>query len=432
MREDFLVGVGREIITPEIGCQLYGYRPDLYSESVNDDLTATAFYFRQGETQAVMITATVCLIATSLSDRILSLIEKETGIPKSHCILSATHTHSGPNVSGTFGWGDIDEKYCDEIFVPSILEAVKTAKENCRKATVKVSTGKSYVGINRRELTEGNGIGLGQNPWGVFNPEMTVISFEDEEKKNIGNIIHYGAHGTAAGLNTEITRDWSGFMTDSLERQTGGITAFFNGPEGDVGPRLTNGETTGNLSYAIELGGVAASDAVRIYRKKGAYHKGNLSAETFILNVPLDPRVDLETAKEMYEKYAGNTVNLDGAKAMYYKDIIESYKNGYKDKQTRPIEQTVICIGDVAFVSFPYELFSEIGMRIAQKSCVPYTLSLSNTNGSEGYYVTEDQICRGGYEIDMFKTSYIQPNSDNGDFHVFRQTVENLRKIKGE
>ena len=53
--EQLLLGVSREIITPEIGGQMYGYRPDIFSESVADDLTVTAFYFRQGDTVCLMI-----------------------------------------------------------------------------------------------------------------------------------------------------------------------------------------------------------------------------------------------------------------------------------------------------------------------------------------------------------------------------------------
>jgi hypothetical protein len=68
-------------------------------------------------------------------------------------------------------------------------------------------------------------------------------------------------------------------------------------------------------------------------------------------------------------------------------------------------------------------------MRIAQGSKIPYTLSLSNTNGSEGYFVTEDQICRGGYEIDMFKTGQLQPYADNADWHLILQTLKNLEKL---
>lgn len=155
-----------------------------------------------------MLSATVCLIQTELSQRILSLIEQRFGIPKNHCILSATHTHSGPNTAGETGWGTIDEKYCHGIFIPAIFSTTEKAIHSTRPVKMGVGKGTSLIGINRRELNESNHIQLGQNPWGSFNPEMTVISFADLNGKRYANIIHYGAHGTAAGLNHEISRHY--------------------------------------------------------------------------------------------------------------------------------------------------------------------------------------------------------------------------------
>ena len=245
-------GAAREVITPPIGGQLYGYNPDIRSTEVADDLTATAFYFAQGETKALMITATVCLIQTELADKTLDQISALTGVPRGAILLSATHTHSGPNVAGSYGWGSIDTAYCQQIFIPKLLCVAQQAVQNAVPARMQVAQGKSDVGINRRQLSHQNHVGLGQNPWAPYNPNMTVLTFTDEKGKVLGNLIHYGCHGTAAGANTEITRDWSGHMTDALEAVTGGITGFFNGPEGDVGPRISNGKTTGNLSYVKE------------------------------------------------------------------------------------------------------------------------------------------------------------------------------------
>ena len=422
------LGVSCKVITPAVGCQLYGYRPDIMSNAVNDDLTVTAFYFKQNETQALMISATVCLINSDLSDEILSEISSRYGIPKQNCLLHATHTHSGPNVAGTYGWGDIDRDYCSSVFIPRILEAVKDATENVKPVKMAVTYGESLVGINRRELRVDNRISLGQNPWGPFDPKMTLISFVDTDHKPVANIVHYGAHGTAAGANHEISRDWSGVMTDAITAEFGGITAFFNGPEGDVGPRLTNGKTVGDIGYAMRLGAVAAQDAVRIRKNTTCYTDAELKVSEQILNIPLDPRIPLETAKADYEPIKDKTVNSAGARANYLRTVIKSYEEGYTDLKSLPVSQTVIRIGDVAFIGFSYELFSEIGMRIAKASPVPYALSLSNTNGSSGYFVTEDQICRGGYEIDMFKTAYIQPYSDNADWQVITQTLEHLNK----
>ncbi len=432
MKDKLYLGVAERKITPPIGCQLYGYSPDVISHSVNDDLTATAFYFRQGETAALMISATVCLIQTELAEDIFSKIEARFGIPRTSCQLHATHTHSGPNVCGTFGWGEIDASYRDGMFIPAILEAVEEAVSHPVPVKMRVTAGESLVGINRRELTVDNKVRLGQNPWGSFNPQMTVLSFADDDRRVVANIVHYGCHGTASGANHEISRDWPGVMTDVLSEVSGGVTAFFNGPEGDVGPRLTNGKTVGekHVRYAMELGAVAAQDAVRIYRQPSGYHEADLRVSSVVLDVPLGPRMALETARELYAQFGQFTVNIKGKRGHYYRSVIESYEAGYEERATRPIPQSIIRLGDVAFVSFPYELFSEVGMRIARESDIPYVLSLSNTNGSEGYFVTEDQICRGGYEVGVHRTGYIQPYADNGDHHLVVQTLAHLEQVK--
>ena len=98
--EKLYLGVAREIITPEVGGRLYGYRPDIYSECVNDDLTATAFYFKQGDTRALMVSLTVVSIGKAVVDRLLPEIEARFGIAETCAMLSAIHTHSGPCIQG--------------------------------------------------------------------------------------------------------------------------------------------------------------------------------------------------------------------------------------------------------------------------------------------------------------------------------------------
>ena len=426
------LGTAREIITPKIGGQLYGYEPYVKSETVEDDLTVTALYFKQNDTQTLMLSATVCLIGTDLANDILSRIENKFGIPKENCMLSATHTHSGPNTCGQVGWGDIDREYCDGIFIPAILSAVEKAMSDPVAVRMGVATGDSLVGINRRELKQTNQVKLGQNPWGAFDPKMTVISFKDSADKTVANIIHYGTHGTAAGKNHEITRDWSGRMIDALEKQSGAITAFFNGPEGDVGPRLSNGKTVGDITHVRALGALAAKDALRVFSDITEYRDIDLAVSHKTLAVPLKKRVDMSVAKEQLEEYKEKTVNHAGMTRAHLESVIESYQNGYIDKDVCEVEQTVIAFGDVLFASFPYELFSEIGMRINNAFETKKVLSLSNTNGSEGYFITEDAICRGGYEVTMFLYGHLQQFVDDADFHLMLETVEHINTLISE
>ena len=204
--EKLYLGVGRSDITPAVGGQLYGYRPDLFSESVEDRLNATAFCFMQGDLRALMISVTVCLINTELSNRIRGLLAETCGIPAENILLCATHTHSGPNTAGTYGWGDIDAEYCENILIPAILSAAGKAADSMVPVTVGVAEGESLVGINRRELNENNGVDLGQNPWGPMDRRMTVISFRDAlpiwfitaaTERRPGQTVKYPATGPA-------------------------------------------------------------------------------------------------------------------------------------------------------------------------------------------------------------------------------------------
>ena len=116
-------GVAREIITPKIGCNLMGYVPDSYSTTVNDDLVATVFYFSDEKKEALLISATICIFNTKLTEEIRETLSKETGVPYDNIILCATHTHTGPNTYGGTGWGDIDLEYTNNILIPRLISA---------------------------------------------------------------------------------------------------------------------------------------------------------------------------------------------------------------------------------------------------------------------------------------------------------------------
>ncbi|MBQ8567133.1 MAG: neutral/alkaline non-lysosomal ceramidase N-terminal domain-containing protein [Clostridia bacterium] len=429
--EKLYLGVARKVITPEIGGQLFGYKPDIFSESIEDDLTATAFYFKQGDKQALMISVTVCSIKTELAESIAQTIEEKFGIKKENCLISATHTHSGPNTAGMTGWGDVDTKYCNDIFVPQILAAVGEAVSKTEAVTVGIAHGESYVGINRRQLLADNRLILGQNKRGCFNPLMTVVSFRNDEKKVIANMIHYGAHGTAAGMNHEITRDWSGIMTDTLEGLSGGITAFFNGTEGDVGPRLSNGGTTGNMKLVHETGGVAARDAVKIYNTIYDYREAELIVSAQDIKIPLKKRMTKEEATALLEMHKDARISKFALMKKHSEDVLKSYEDGFIDEEFMSVPQTVIGFNKLLFVGFPFELFSEIGMRIDDEVKDACVLSLSNANGSEGYFVTEDAICRSGYEVDMYLHIHLQQYEDNADFSLMTETLSHIEKIIG-
>ncbi|MEI6578778.1 MAG: neutral/alkaline non-lysosomal ceramidase N-terminal domain-containing protein, partial [Eubacteriales bacterium] len=422
---NFKAGAGREIITPEIGARLYGYTLDVFSKSVNDDLTATAIAFEYGNERTVLISATVCLINTELCDEIRDEVGLATGIPAAKIILSATHTHSGPCTAGNTGWGPLDREYCDNIFIPKIIKATKTAVANLEPALLGIGSVKSEIGINRRQLNKDNLVSLGQNPWGCYDPNLTVLSFKNTAGKPVANIIHYGAHCTAAGKNTEITRDWAGAMIDRLDAESGTVTAFFNGAQGDVGPRLSNGQTVGNIDYVKEHGKLAAEDAAKAYNNIDEYGEADLCCVTGEIKLPYAAIMPLEEARQKLAAFKGDEkINLSGRTFEYLNEVVKAHESGISGEKNFSFAQTIIKIGPVVFIPFSFEFFSEISLRLRQYSAYKYTLCLGCTNGNNGYLPTQDQLCGGGYEIDVFLTSGVLTLAQDSDYNII---TENLR-----
>ena len=417
-----LVGVGREVSTPELGTDLAGYalRPAV---SVNDDLHITAFAFETDGTRAMLISADMCNIRDAALTACQEAMVDASGLPMSRLILACTHTHSGPTC--------YDEKYMSTIFIPALKKAIQAALSSMRPALVGIGTTTSDIAVNRREIQENGKIALGQNPFGSYDPTMTVVSFREPDGTPIGNLIHYGCHNTAAGRNPEVSRDWCGVAVDRLETLSGGVTCFFNGCGGDCGPRLTTGKTSGgnNIALAMELGGHAASDAIRAWRNITFWYDAPLHVLCEDIDLPLRKLPSLDEMYQQKEKMEQENSSHFITKGTYNNllERIAYLEAGNEQPATKPISTSLICIGPLAFLPIPFEPFSMITLRIKQHSPYPYTLCVGYANGAMSYFPSIDQIPRGGYEVEMFQTRNIIPFADDSEQYFVTGSLRMLR-----
>ena len=72
----------------------------------------------------------------------------------------------------------------------------------------------------------------------------------------------------------------------------------------------------------------------------------------------------------------------------------------------------------------------ENSLRLGAASSIPNTLPIALTNGQVGYFSTETELCRGGYEVESFKVMYDQPLVDNADWYLIAHSVKNIKKLK--
>lgn len=426
-------GAGRAVITPPLGTILYGYAPGRPARSVGDDLHVIAAALEYGVIKALILSADVCTCPPKLADEIRAAISEKTGVPYGSIIYNTTHTHSGPVTSlKRSGWGVGDTDFMYNNMLPNSVKAAEEAVASLRPALFGVSSTESEVAANRRSITPDGKIGLGQCPWGLLDKEMTVLSFKDAETgKTILNMIHYCAHATASGCNPEISRDWPGPMKDILERESGGVTMFIAGSNGETGPRCPNGGTTQSYDAALELGKRAGLDAVKAWRKIKDWRNAPVAVVNGDVTVPYEALPPKETALAELERL-GTEEKLRAEKRfsevnelVRWESILAEYESG-DIKSSYVFPQSIIAIGTAAIVPFQFEMFLEMTLRLRLYSKFTHTLSLSNANGSLAYLPSQDQICRGGYEIWQFRFANTYKLVDNADTHM---VTENLRLL---
>ena len=434
METTLQVGVGKKCITPPLGTPLYGYPYHRPAESVGDDLHVTAAAFSYGETKAILFSADIVSCSADFTDKIKAEVALRTGFPTSCMIYSVTHTHSGPQTTlKSSGWGKTpDHSYLDEILLPCSIQAAVEAVNNLKPALFGVGVTQSDVAANRRELTPNGSVELGQNPWGLVDKEMTVLSFKDRQTDSVLlNIVHYGCHGTASGHNLEITRDWPGTMKDTLERELGGTAMFLPGAIGECGPRCPNGKTTQNYTVAQELGCRAGYDAIQAWKSIKLWQSGPLVAVCDTISVPYDPLPAKELALTEVEKLGteeelwANGKRREINELYRWQDILAEYDKEALETHYKSA-QCILAFGPVALVPFAFEMFLHPTLQLRRYSKFPHTLSLSNTNDTKGYLPSQDQLCRGGYEVWSFRYLNTYKLVDNADDYM---VTENLKLL---
>jgi hypothetical protein len=202
-----------------------------------------------------------------------------------------------------------------------------------------------------------------------------------------------------------------------------------------MGPRLSNGATTGltnTLSQMNEISALAAIDAVRIFRQIKNYEEVDFEILKGTVVLPYKKMPSLEEVKASIEKM-GDPEKLDCLEIPTYstlKKIEKLYEDNVEFKTEMKIPQALFTFNKVAFVPIPFEVFSPINLRIRLFSPFEYTLCTGITNGSNSYLPNQEEIIRGGYEVDSFICVPTYKLVENTDDIIIQENLKILESKK--
>jgi hypothetical protein len=404
-------GTAKVDITPKMSVWMDGMPRDHKSEGVHDPIFARALVICEDEDKAkgiVLVSCDVCAFDMCTTDEIRKLASQKTGLPPENMVIAATHTHSGPSTHGYFN--PKDEEYL-KFFVLRVVQAIGEANESLRPAAIGWESGhEDTISYYRRLWTKEGKILMN---WEEYPPEniigpaeeadnevgvIKIVSAEDPKSVIVAVFNHPGHPNILSGENFLISADYPGEAARIIEEKLGGIAMFLNGAKGSVDiDGLKDRDIEG-----IERAGKALADVVvDIARKIEPEKEVKAAAKMQKFGIPVRTMTpeELSWAREIMDKASGEVVTLRDGVGDEWKANLFLELNKKKGSQIS-MEMIGIALGDAAFLSFPGELFNEIGKAIKEQSPFKHTYIIDSANDCTGYFPTKKAIGEGGYAVE--------------------------------
>ncbi len=402
-------GAARLNITPAVGCLMDGYGGRTHgAEGIRDELWTRALYLANDTTEIVLISVEILGLTRESVTTIQERVHHETGIPRSHVVVSATHTHSGPKCRV----GDSEDSLTRRnmgVTVDKIASAAIWARSRAVPARLRRLQASTLCGVNRRERRDGR-IVLGINPSGPVDPSVDILSVVSETGESIAVWYAHACHPVVMGSsNYLISGDFAGAASRFIEEATGSIALFANGAAGNINSRPHNGTFEDVDRLGARLGATVVECLT--HSDESPELTPHLAAGERKVFLPVDPvpnpqeadrHVESAQAELRTSEAEGNANRTFWARrALKQAEEVLALSRAGEHVTGAPLVLTLAEIGDLALVGVPAEVFVELGLEVRQNVQHRRAVLLSYTGGYQGYLPTEEAFIEGGYEVDV-------------------------------
>ena len=413
--QGFRAGAAAVVISPPAGTPMAGYYSTRLSTGVHDDLHAKAIVMETGGRRVALVACDLVAIPPGVIEEAREIVQRETGIPGGHVMISATHSHTGPLIpdggarAGAYG-GDLDtaKRYRAEL-PRKIAESVRLASGKLAPARISAGRGREEsVSFNRRFFMKDGTVGwnpgkLNPNivrPAGPIDPELPVVLIEPEKGEPIATYVNFALHQDTVG-GMEASADFAYALSALLGKVKGSgmLTLFAQGASGNINhidvkskdPQKGHGE-------AARIGTVLAGEVLKTYTRLAPVKASELRVAS--RTIALDPAKlepgDLEKAQSFAKQ-------LDGGQTVRFLDTVFTFKaldTAARAGKPLQAEVQVIALGDqIAWVALPGEVFTELGAAIKSASPFPMTIVVELAHGPVTYFPNDAAFDQGNYEV---------------------------------
>ena len=392
-RADLRAGAAKVDITPDVksaAIPLGGYaaRRGAPATGVHDPVFARAIALSDGPAKICFVSVDLCFIPANLRAEVARRVAAAgvAGMDAAHLLVSATHTHCGPDPLAMRTGNQFPKLKNWPHFDPDLLDytadRIAAAVIAADGGQVPAKAGFRRVNLSRRHLNRNR---RGDK---IVDSDMTLLKITTREGRPLAALFDFAAHPTLYDEKMrEISADWPGVATATVERElgNGAVCLFLNGDEGDATTEgaigFTAEERAANYGETMAR---AVLDLLRPIRTKD-----RLTLAAWTQNVALPPR----RPHPLFLVAAGQLGATFGQ--------AQALVTGLMPTETA---LSFAKIGGLLLMGFPCEPTGEIGLaakKLARRAGHKTSAVVALTNDWLAYCVTPAQYRAGKYEASM-------------------------------
>jgi neutral ceramidase len=411
--QELRVGAASESITPPIGIPMAGYYSERGARGIHDELYAKAIVLETGGATAALVALDLITTPRDLVDEARHQIERVAGIPGSSVMISATHSHTGPvlDLSSPFGGqSDLVKRYRASL-PGKIAEAVRRSRSRLTPARALSAHGReSSIAFNRRFHMKDGTVGWNPGkknpnilkPAGPIDADVPLVLFESMDRKPLAAYVNYAVHLDNVG-EPLISADMPATLSRCLAEYGGPelVTVFTAGCCGDVNHIDVHwAQAQSGFANPARMGTILAAEVFRSWPRLQPVALGALRVRSEVVRLALAELApgDADKAQSIMARVADQKPPRPG-----FMETVQAFKvRDVIAREGRPleVEVQVIALGnDIAWVSLPGEIFTELGLAIKEDSTFPHTIVAELANGSIGYIPSRRAYTQGNYEV---------------------------------
>ena len=371
-----------------------------------DYVYATCIAVTEGDETVLLYTMDMTAVNMDVANKCRSKISDVTGIPEDHIFFGATHTHSAPSSSVT-------------AFLNFVVETTATAAQKAledRAPAAILSNAVTVEGMNfDRNYKRSDGTYTGSN-YGFTSQapitehstksdtELQLVKFDRADDKGDILLTNWQAHPCYASTisYTDISSDYIGVLRDKVEKETGMKVAHFQGASGNQNTDSRIDSELHGMSmkeYGEKLAQAVVDGVANLKPVEGS----GIKTSRVQFDCEYDHTYDNQVpkAREAYDLWKKSDLSTGNILAKEYGFSSVYQCRAIISRASLPasgkLDLCAVKVGGMAFVTVPYEMFSDAGLAIKDGS--PFDTTLICT-GNNGYIASAAAFDFHSYEAD--------------------------------